>query len=42
MMVVIESRGSESLLGNENERYYWSVYFEGEEGVKRREGYEEE
>jgi hypothetical protein len=41
-MVVIESRGSESLLGHENERHYWSVYFEGEEGRKRREGYQED
>lgn len=41
-MVVIEEKGCESLLGHENERYYWSVYFEGEEGERRREGYEEE
>lgn len=40
-MVVIESRVSESLLGHENERYYWSVYFDGEEGGERRDGYEE-
>lgn len=41
-MVVIESRVNMSLLGHENERYHWSVYFEGEEGERRREGYEEE
>ena len=45
---IIEVRNSKEGMGmdkkakNENERDYWKVYFEGKDGERRREGYEEE
>lgn len=33
-MIVIECEESKSLLGHDNERYYWSVYFKGRESKR--------